>query len=81
MLRNNAGNYIPAVLLASFVNTKFKPANNYIRLQNFIGSDRYTLIEQSGTYANWQVALKFNALNCFEMHVVRESALFGITAT
>ena len=35
------------------------------------GTDRYTLIEQSGNYAHWQVALKIIALA--QMHVVRKT--------
>lgn len=41
-------------------------------------------MEQSGTYANWQVALKFSALNCIEMHEVREIEVYlqnRVTAT
>ena len=51
-----------AVLLAFFVNTK--PANK--AFQNFTKTDWCTLIEQSGNYTNWQVALKFITLYCLK---------------
>ena len=53
-----------------FVNTK--PANMQKFSKKAYPTVQYTLIKQSGNYANWQVALKFSAFNCLEMGVVRE---------
>ena len=49
------------------------PANK--TFQNSIAKDQYTLIEQSGN-AKWDVASKCSAINCFEMHVVRETGVY-----
>ena len=42
------------------------------KIAKTVGTDQYSLIEQSGDNANWQVVLTFSALNYFEMHIVRE---------
>ena len=46
-----------------------------MELSKSIETDQHTVIEQSGKYANWQVALKFNALNHNEIHVLKEIGL------
>ena len=63
--------YYSSSFASIFVNTK--SANK--TFLNYVVTYRYFLIEQSGNYASWKVALKFSALNCFEMHVVRERSL------
>ena len=69
------GNYTGIILeiIQGIIILAFCKANK--GFQKSIGTDRYNLIEQSDKYVNWQVVLKFSALNCFEMHVVREIGL------
>ena len=52
------------IILAVLLNTK--PATK--SFQKFVGTVQYTPIEQSGSYPNWQVALKLTALSSFVIY-------------